>query len=102
MGERDPRRSARWKKPRHVPGASRHPGADRCLAGEQRETFDLIFVDPRHSGVAGTVLAELARHLESGGQAYIEQAAPVVAPPGLTVRRSGRAGRSHFALLVKE
>jgi 16S rRNA (guanine966-N2)-methyltransferase len=26
----------------------------------------------------------------------------VVAPPGLIIHRSGRAGRSHFALLIKE
>ena len=68
-----------------------------------RETFDLIFVDPPFdSGLAAGVLVDLAHHLKAGGQAYIEQAAPVIAPPGLILHRSGRAGRSHFALLVKE
>lgn len=68
-----------------------------------RETFDLIFVDPPFdSGWAAGILAELAPHLKPGGQAYIEQAMPVLAPPGLILHRSGRAGRSHFALLVKE
>jgi 16S rRNA (guanine966-N2)-methyltransferase len=68
-----------------------------------RETFDLIFVDPPFdSGLAGTVLAGLAAHLKSGGQAYIEQPAPVAPPPGFIIQRSGRAGRSHFALLLKE
>ncbi|MDP2029126.1 MAG: 16S rRNA (guanine(966)-N(2))-methyltransferase RsmD [Thiobacillus sp.] len=68
-----------------------------------RETFDLIFIDPPFdSGLAASVLPELAPHLKSGGQAYIEQATPVVAPPGLAIQRSGRAGRSHFALLIKE
>jgi 16S rRNA (guanine966-N2)-methyltransferase len=68
-----------------------------------RETFDLIFVDPPFdSGLAATVLTGLARHLKSSGQAYIEQAAPVIAPAGLIIHRSGRAGRSHFALLIKE
>ncbi len=68
-----------------------------------RETFDLIFVDPPFdSGLATSVLTELSIHLKSGGQAYIEQAMPVVAPPGLIIQRSGRAGRSHFALLIKE
>lgn len=67
------------------------------------ETFDLIFVDPPFdSGLATTVLADLGRHLKSGGQAYIEQATPVIAPPGLIILRSGRAGRTHFALLTKE
>jgi len=68
-----------------------------------RETFDLIFVDPPFdSGLTATVLPELGAHLKSGAYAYIEQATHVVAPPGLMLLRSGRAGRSHFALLVKE
>jgi 16S rRNA (guanine966-N2)-methyltransferase len=68
-----------------------------------RETFDLVFVDPPFdSDLAATVLADLARHLKSGGQAYVEQAAPVIAPAGFIIHRSGRAGRSHFALLIKE
>jgi len=68
-----------------------------------RESFDLIFVDPPFdSGLAATVLPELDAHLKPGGRVYIEQARPVVAPPGLVLLRSGRAGRSHFALLIKE
>ena len=67
------------------------------------EAFDLIFVDPPFdSNLAATVLADLARHLKSGGLAYVEQAAPVTAPAGFIIHRSGRAGRSHFALLTKE
>ena len=72
------------------------------LAGN-RDAFDLIFVDPPFdSSLAEAVLADLARHLKSGGQAYVEQGAAVVAPPGFIIHRSGRAGRSHFALLTKE
>lgn len=68
-----------------------------------RETFDLIFIDPPFdSGLADLVLADLAPHLKSGGFAYVEQGAEVTAPPGFTIHRSGRAGRSHFALLIKE
>ena len=68
-----------------------------------RETFDLIFVDPPFdSGLAEPVLAQLAAHLKPGGQAYVEQGTPVIAPAGLIIHRSGRAGRSHFALLIKE
>ena len=68
-----------------------------------RDTFDLIFVDPPfNSGLAGTVLADLARHLKAGGQAYVEQESEVLAPSGFIIHRSGRAGRSHFALLIKE
>jgi 16S rRNA (guanine966-N2)-methyltransferase len=68
-----------------------------------RETFDLVFVDPPFdSGLAELVLADLARHLKPGGQAYVEQGAEVIAPPGFIIHRSGRAGRSHFALLIKE
>jgi 16S rRNA (guanine966-N2)-methyltransferase len=68
-----------------------------------RETFDLIFVDPPFdSGLAASVLAELAPHLKSGGYAYVEQESHVAAPQGFIIHRSGRAGRSHFALLIKE
>ncbi|MDO9635470.1 MAG: 16S rRNA (guanine(966)-N(2))-methyltransferase RsmD [Thiobacillus sp.] len=68
-----------------------------------REAFDLIFVDPPFdSELAATVLANLAPHLKSGGQAYVEQGTAVIAPPGFIMHRSGRAGRSHFALLIKE
>ena len=68
-----------------------------------REAFDLIFVDPPFdSGLAATVLDGLAPHLKSSGQVYIEQATPVTVPPGFIIHRSGRAGRSHFALLIKE
>jgi len=68
-----------------------------------RETFDLIFVDPPFdSGLAATVLTDLARHLKSGGQVYVELGTKVTAPAGFIIHRSGRAGRSHFALLIKE
>ena len=68
-----------------------------------REAFDLIFVDPPFdSALAAPALADLARHLKAGGQAYVEQGTAVSAPPGFIMHRSGRAGRSHFALLIKE
>ena len=67
------------------------------------EAFDLVLVDPPFdSGLAQAVLADLARHLKPGGHAYVEQGTAVVAPPGFIMHRSGRAGRSHFALLIKE
>ncbi|MBI1285144.1 MAG: 16S rRNA (guanine(966)-N(2))-methyltransferase RsmD [Thiobacillus sp.] len=69
----------------------------------QAGTFDLVFVDPPFdSGLSGPVLGELGTHLKSGGYAYVEQGGEVEAPPGFIIHRSGRAGRSHFALLVKE
>lgn len=68
-----------------------------------RETFDLIFIDPPFdSGLTATVLTSLAPHLKAGGYAYVEQGTAVVAPPGFIMHRNGRAGRSHFALLIKE
>lgn len=70
---------------------------------DSHETFDLIFVDPPFdSDLAATVVSDLACHLKSGGQAYVEQGTEVTAPPGFIIHRSGRAGRSHFALLTKE
>lgn len=68
-----------------------------------RETFDLAFVDPPFdTDMAASALAGLAPHIASGGCVYVEQASATVAPPGFVVHRSGRAGRSHFALLRKE
>lgn len=68
-----------------------------------RESFDLVFVDPPFdSGLVGPVLAQLGGCIKPGGYAYVEQGAEVVAPPGFIIHRSGRAGRSHFALLIKE
>lgn len=68
-----------------------------------RQTYDLIFLDPPFdSGLAETVLAGLAPHLKPGGYVYVEQGATVIAPPGFIMHRSGRAGRSHFALLIRE
>lgn len=72
------------------------------LAGN-RTPFDLIFVDPPFtSGLAETLAPQLVAHLAPGGFVYIEQGSAVVAPPGLVLHRSGRAGRSHFAVLKKE
>ena len=68
-----------------------------------RETFDLVFLDPPFaSDLAGTTLPLLGPHLKPEGQVYVEQRAVVEAPPGFIIRRSGRAGQSHYALLTKE
>lgn len=106
MIERDLKAGGALEKNRAVLGANQveilRADALAWLANN-RETFDLIFVDPPFdSGLAGTVLADLACHLKPGGHAYIEQETAVVAPPGFIIHRSGRAGRSHFALLIKE
>ena len=68
-----------------------------------RESFDLVFVDPPFdSGLVDPVLAQLGGRVKPGGYVYVERGAEVVAPPGFIIHRSGRAGRSHFALLIKE
>ena len=106
MIERDRAALEALEKNRAVLGASQvsilRADALAWLAND-RESFDLIFVDPPFdSGLAEGVLADLAVHLKPGGQAYVEQGAEVKAPPGFIIHRSGRAGRSHFALLIKE
>ena len=106
MIERDRAALEALEKNRAVLGASQvsilRADALAWLAND-RESFDLIFVDPPFdSGLAEGVLADLAVHLKPGGQAYVEQGAEVQAPPGFIIHRSGRAGRSHFALLIKE
>lgn len=65
--------------------------------------WDLIFLDPPFdSGLAEVMLPDLRAHLAPGGQVYVEQGCAVEAPAGFIMRKSGRAGRSHFALLEKE
>ncbi len=72
------------------------------LAGN-RTAFDLIFTDPPfEGGLAESVLAGLSPHVKTGGYGYVESARPVEAPPGFIIHRSGRAGKSHYALLRKE
>ena len=67
------------------------------------ELFDLIFLDPPFdSDLAAQVLPGLAGRVKSGGYVYVEQGSHIAPPPGLTLHRSGRAGKSHFALLMKE
>ena len=106
MIERDRAALEALEKNRRVLGANQvsilRADALAWLANN-RDPFDLIFIDPPFdSGLADAVLAGVAPHLKSGGYAYIEQGAEVLARPGLMIYRSGRAGRSHFALLVKE
>ena len=106
MIERDLKAGGALEKNRAVLGANQveilRADALAWLANN-REAFDLIFVDPPFdSGLAGAVLADLARHLKPGGHAYIEQGTEVMAPEGFIIHRCGRAGRSHFALLIKE
>lgn len=106
MIERDAKVIAALEKNRTLLGASaidiKRADALAWLANN-RETFDLVFLDPPFdSGLAATVLAGLAPHLKPGGQVYVEQGSTASAPPGFIIHRSGRAGRSHFALLIKE
>lgn len=106
MIERDPKAAGALEKNRAALGANevdiQRADALAWLANN-RETFDLVFVDPPFdSGLAEAVMAGLARHLKAGGQAYVEQGTAVAAPEGFIIHRSGRAGRSHFALLIKE
>ncbi len=106
MIERDARAMAALERNRSLLGATvidlRRADALAWLAAN-REPFDLIFIDPPFdSGLAAAVLADLAPHLKPGGQVYAEQGSGVSAPPGFIIHRSGRAGRSHFALLIKE
>ena len=67
------------------------------------EQFDLIFLDPPFdSDLAERVLPELIGRVKSGGFVYVEQGNFIAPPAGLTLHRTGRAGKSHYALLKKE
>jgi 16S rRNA (guanine966-N2)-methyltransferase len=72
------------------------------LAGSA-EQFDLVFLDPPFdSGLVDTLLAGLGGHLKAGAYVYVEQGDYITAPKGFIMHRTGRAGKSHFALLIKE
>ncbi len=106
MVERDPKAIDALEKNRALLAANQidivRADALAWLANN-RETFDLVFVDPPFgANLVEPVLAGLAVHLKPGGHAYIEHEAKLIAPPGLIMHRSGRAGRSHFALLIKD
>ena len=104
--ERDAAASAALDKNRSVLGASAvdvvRADALSWLANN-RTVWDLIFLDPPFdSGLAASILPNLPGHLAPGGQVYVEQGEEIIAPAGFILCRSGRAGRSHFALLEKE
>ncbi len=104
--ESDPRAVRALEKNRTLLGANavdiQHAEAMTWLA-RNHLSFDLAFVDPPFdSGLAARAMAALASQIKPGGHVYVEQGEAVEAPPGFIIHRSGRAGRSHFALLVKE
>ncbi len=72
--------------------------AQSHLAGTQ-ERYDLIFLDPPFaSELLPGILLLAATRLAPGGRIYVESPRPL-APTGMGVLRSGRAGQSHFCLL---
>ncbi len=106
MVERDAAACAALQKNRAVLGAAAvevlRADALAWLAND-RTAWDLVFLDPPFdSGLAESLLPGLEPHLAPGGQVYVEQGTPVIVPAGFIMHRSGRAGRSHFALLAKE
>lgn len=106
MVERDARAAAALAGNRAMLGATAveiQRGDALAWLGASRERFDLIFVDPPFDGdLAVRALADIGAHLKPGGRVYVEQGTWVVPPPGFIMHRSGRVGRSHFALLVEE
>lgn len=104
--ERDAAASQALERNRHALGASSvdivRADAVAWLAGDST-AWHLIFLDPPFdSGLAAGILPELGVHLAPGGLVYVEQGAEIAVPAGFIMLKSGRAGRSHFALLEKE
>ena len=74
--------------------------ARRFLERETR-TFDVIFLDPPFDEDPWPWLLPAATaRLAADGVIYAEARHAVVAPPGLTVVRQGRAGQVHYHLLA--
>ena len=62
--------------------------------------FDVVFLDPPYSlGLLPQCLEALPRLLAADARVYLEDAAPLVPPPGWEVLREDRAGRVHYGLL---
>ena len=52
--------------------------------------------------VKSPMVGTFYRSPSPGAPSFIEQGAEVIAPSGFVLHRSGHAGRSNFALLIKE
>lgn len=106
MIERDAAAAAALEKNRELLGAAEVEVARadaRDWLAHDRTAWDIVFLDPPFaSGLCAPLLADLHGHLAVEGQVYVEQGEPVSVPEGFIMRRSGRAGRSYFALLAKE
>lgn len=106
MVERDRAALGALEKNRATLGAEHveivHADALAWIAAS-REAFDVVFVDPPFdSGLASVALPSVVERLQPGGVIYVEQGTEVEPPRGFIIHRQGRAGRSHFALLVRE
>lgn len=70
--------------------------------GANAGVYDVIFLDPPfQSALLEKLLPLLAAHLTPSGCAYVESGAQIVAPPGLQLAKSGRAGQVYFGLLTR-
>lgn len=69
-----------------------------------REHFDVIFLDPPYRlGMLPGLLSLLSAHLSREGQVYLESEESLLFAPesGWKVRRSGRAGKVNYGVLVR-
>lgn len=67
-----------------------------------RDVYDVIFLDPPfQSDLLDKLLPLLAAHLSEEGVAYIESGAPIDAPEGMQLIKSGRAGKVYYGLLQR-
>jgi 16S rRNA G966 N2-methylase RsmD len=64
--------------------------------------FDIVFLDPPYVlGLLPQCLESLPRMLADDARVYVEDAAPLVAPPGWQLLRHDRAGRVHYGLVTR-
>ncbi len=62
--------------------------------------FAVVFLDPPYSlGLLPRCLEALPRLLAAEARVYVEDAGPLVPPPGWELLREDRAGRVHYGLL---
>lgn len=101
--ERDPRLAealAENARLLGLAGLACHRGDARAFVERDHAAYDVVFCDPPYADDPWDwLLPACAARLAPGGAIYAEAGRPLVAPPGLSVSRQGRAGQVVYHLL---
>jgi 16S rRNA (guanine(966)-N(2))-methyltransferase RsmD len=83
-----------------TPALETHCADAQAFLAQDTRAYDVIFLDPPFAEDDwARLLPAAAARLAEGGMLYVEAAAPITAPEGLTVWRRDKAGQVHYHLL---